>query len=587
MLTKAREGVWREMEIQSMFGAEEAKWMGAGKEERALVETAILEKGKESPRHLLQFLFTADEGLNRALLLGQGFWSLIGSLPYPEAADPEGQPSYGHGYLCGFESLSRKIDDGLWRKLGWFDEPAAKERDERARNLKELILEAGEAGALRRMGARGLGHRWLSELLVAGEEDLARLAIREGVGLKGMGEKESGRLMLDILQNRPDFVEDHYRAMGFRAAKNKAEKDREKEIEAEALGKKERIWGLAMLAGAPNPDFSSLSAWDRRHCPGFGAGAFLEEERRGAGCGKASEGLLAHIAIHRAEGVGLLKRQLERNADPAPLSADDWHSLAGAHDIERLGEVLKAFVAAKKRISGDVGAANEGIVVECLHGGSGKEALMLLAKLGASFERKSPKGLTALMSLFDLGRAGGDEDRAAGLLEAAEAAKPGLKAWMLSEADGNGASAMHWAARSLSVGAMELLRSEGMDPAALRDKKGETIAHWAARKYGAKAQKKALPAIEWMIRAGVDFSVRSDKGESALEAFAKKGPLDAIERLLREAPQEATRKGANGKSALEICLERGGEVGSVAEKALMDGQTPAGKKAGPGARRRV
>jgi len=88
--------------------------------------------------------------------------------------------------------------------------------------------------------------------------------------------------------------------------------------------------------------------------------------------------------------------------------------------------------------------------------------------------------------------------------------------------DKDGATALHWAARALELPVMQKFVDFGADINA-RDAKGQTILHWAARKYGAKAEKKFVPVVEFLSDNGFDWAAVDQKGDTGVATLAKSG----------------------------------------------------------------
>lgn len=550
-------------EIGRMFARAEAAFSGGARGEQEDAKDRIFEAARSWPGHAGMFL-ERIAGLGgkakRALISDARFWELLGGVRMPkgEASSP---PNFG-----GFEEAAEGWgESGGSHWIGWAD------RWGRTGSETTAALRGARAlGRIREMGDAGLGGAWLRRMIEIGNLEGAKMAEREGVRLSGMSSGQSAQMLLEIARSRSREMAEFWRERGWAPLRKKAEREREREIiAADSLAKRE-LWDLAIRAGAPEPDFRGVSPSELRRVPEIGGiKALAREIERSGRVGPGSAPLLAFAALASESGMRIYERELELEG-PAPLSEGDWIALAGrwGGSEESKARVLEAYAQAGKAIGAGGKGEEEGLVLECLRAGGGERLLGALARLQADFGWKGKDGRSLLMALFDLGGRGDKAARARDLLEAAERAEPGGKAKLLAARDARGAGAAHWAARALCAGSLELLKAEGADPREA-DRDGKTIARWAASRYGAKAQKAALPAMRWMIAQGVDFGAKDSKGVSALEALARRGPIDAIAEVIRADPSAALSKGGKGKAPIEVCVERGGEAASAAESILI------------------
>jgi hypothetical protein len=122
------------------------------------------------------------------------------------------------------------------------------------------------------------------------------------------------------------------------------------------------------------------------------------------------------------------------------------------------------------------------------------------------------------------------------------------------------------------------------------DDNGETVAHWAGKRYGEKVRDRAKEAFGALTSLGVDWGALDAKGRSALSILAKKAPLDALADVLGAQPEAAEAvamstgsQKTRPKTAMQTLALRGAQALSVGEKAVFvaaakqDGE-PAAKK---------
>lgn len=138
---------------------------------------------------------------------------------------------------------------------------------------------------------------------------------------------------------------------------------------------------------------------------------------------------------------------------------------------------------------------------------------------------------------------------------------------------------MHWAAQALCAEAVALFAEHGLDVHA-RDSAGKTPGHLAAKRYGAKNQKKVEPTLRALSSAGFDWASLDKKGVSALAALAAKGPIEPLADIVKSAPDSLSAQGGDAPAAQGILAKRGGAALAAVESVVLaaDGQAAPSKK---------
>ena len=144
-----------------------------------------------------------------------------------------------------------------------------------------------------------------------------------------------------------------------------------------------------------------------------------------------------------------------------------------------------------------------------------------ISAMGVDWVEKDPLGRTFAHSLLSAGSKK-TVDACMAALDAMQSAAPGSVIALANAMDKDGATALHWAARALELPVMQKFVDFGADINA-RDAKGQTILHWAARKYGAKAEKKFVPVVEFLSDNGFDWAAVDQKGDTGVATLAKSG----------------------------------------------------------------
>lgn len=200
------------------------------------------------------------------------------------------------------------------------------------------------------------------------------------------------------------------------------------------------------------------------------------------------------------------------------------------------------------------------------------------SSMGARALDLSLDGQSIIETLFDLGAAG-LAGRARALLAAADKVAPGGAATLLAHKAKDGSGPMHWAAQALCAEAVALFAEHGLDVHA-RDSAGKTPGHLAAKRYGAKNQKKVEPTLRALSSAGFDWASLDKKGGSALAALAAKGPIEPLADIVKSAPDSLSAQGGDALAAQGILAKRGGAALAAVESVVLaaDGQAAPSKK---------
>ena len=130
---------------------------------------------------------------------------------------------------------------------------------------------------------------------------------------------------------------------------------------------------------------------------------------------------------------------------------------------------------------------------------------------------------------------------------------------------------------------VNILLDAGADPN-LQDGNGMTALAHAGRKFGAKAQAKALGVVKALLGAGADPAIADAKGRTPAQAMAAKGPLGPLAELLALRPQDVCGQDAQSKQALAKLAKRGAHAVAVVESAVL-GESLDKAQRGPSSRR--
>jgi hypothetical protein len=265
---------------------------------------------------------------------------------------------------------------------------------------------------------------------------------------------------------------------------------------------------------------------------------------------------LATLAAYQSDGCGI----------DAPLSSMAARS---------------ATLAGPEALSYGYNDLVESTIGRMLHVGLSALGIQNAARIGVDLFALDDKGRGALETLFGLDRAGRYAERAASLLDCAEAVEPGGRARMLAMRGKDLSGPIHWAARALCPQSVALLADLGADPNA-KDKAGKTAGHWAARKYGEKREHKVGPTLKALGLAGQRWGEIDNKGVSALAELSAKSPLGPLGDILDHHPETIDAKGAgvSAKSAMDALRARaGGHGAALADRAQIKAELSTGSGA--------
>lgn len=132
-----------------------------------------------------------------------------------------------------------------------------------------------------------------------------------------------------------------------------------------------------------------------------------------------------------------------------------------------------------------------------------------------------------------------------------------------------GRTALHQSCDDIFDRALLLALADGADPN-LRDAAGDTPLMILARRWGAKAEKKAAPMVRALLAAGADPGLPNSKGLTAAQIMAQKGPLGPLAELLELRPQDVGGDQPAQAQAQSALASRGGAALSLAEKASFE-----------------
>ena len=435
-------------------------------------------------------------------------------------------------------------------------------------------------------------------------DDIEELA-KKGATLAGLTSKEAAAMLIFFATRNVLTDNDsngHPRALW--SLKGPARVKAWVEHDAEIGLQKEKIWHRLIELGMPLANFGDVdnpaldddvhgsvpsAAWPLAaeaerggflKCSAFRHWAWLamaqNDGARGAAA-KARMGGMSALDFAALKGMGLQgipKRDLAilaaRQSDgcgiDAPISSMAAHS---------------ATLAGPEVLSCSYNDLVESTIGRMLHVGLSARGIQNAARIGVDLFALDDKGRGALETLFGLERAGRYAERAAALLDCAEAVEPGGRARMLGMRGKDLSGPIHWAARALCPQSVALLADLGADPNA-KDKAGKTAGHWAARKYGEKREGKVGPTLKALGLAGQRWGELDNKGASALAELSAKAPLGPLGDILDEHPEAIDAKGGGlwAKSAMDALRSReGGHGAALAERAQIKAELSAGSEA--------
>lgn len=421
----------------------------------------------------------------------------------------------------------------------------------------------------------------LKEAMTAAfKEDLVKLEDlgKNGVDLSGIGGVAAAEAYHQVLSNQLREMS-AIRAMYGRETK----KQREAALDADGPLRL-KLWSALVAMGMPKAEFGPAQRendiWFFRYDRTMDSTMAMEAKRGG---GLSGEGLFIWgKAVLRSsgpsvdfDGLSPIRYAVGKGMDPKQWSNGIVNQLAcWEGDGCKVDAMLSDLAAIGAVLSGpdplfaDIGinGRNESLIGRLMHIGASSKGIADAQKIGVDMFEISGEGESPLMALCSLNRAGRYADRAAGLLDAAEASEKGGRDKLLALRATDGSGPMHWAARALCPETLGLIASLGQIPLE-KDKSGKSAGHWAAKKYGEKNQSKVGPTLKALSVAGQDWAALDKKGVSAMAALAAKGPIEVISDLLEQSPAAAKSKSGSALDALNALRSRGAHGASIADRA--------------------
>jgi len=467
----------------------------------------------------------------------------------------------------------------------------AGETGEAQTHQANLIRASNAAGRLEALNETGRGAAWLMNCLLAAPLSDAREAIAAGIRLDGVSPDALRRFAQEMLraplsQAQRFLDEKGGTARGMRAKKDQACWAELKDGAARDLWER---WALAIEAGLPPVDWASHGRFQARGeerplAPDLSDSlplAILAQEALRAGI---SRGLCSSywMAACRTEPWPQAIAELA-GAQPGESSmawairhgfgVADWSHADLEHDLgDRFSEtgigdraqVLEDLAHGGLRLPRSKDKTR-GLVAQIFKNDGTPRAMAALLKMGADFHWRDENGvgLVAFLMAEAPPNQEGWARECGQMLELLEAKNPGTAKELLEMKDKKGAQAIHAAGRRVNLHALKMCVDAGADVNA-QDNRGDTVMHWAARTYGAKAQPKFLPLASLLKANGFDWTLANKQGLTAMGALAKKGPVDAIVAIADAAADVLEKKDAKGKSPMDHLRGRTGVGEAVA-----------------------
>jgi hypothetical protein len=463
-----------------------------------------------------------------------------------------------------------------------------------ARKRRALLDRSDACGRLETLRETGRGHVWLMMCMAFGDEELVGRAASAGLRLDAATPEEAGHLAAVLLSRSFEGGSEDFTRMQRSLAEDRETKAKRRELEQSEHERVGRWWRQAIALGLPEPDWTPClqsfgeTAGKFRHFQPARFFSLLGEEAARSGLGGAKSLLWTKAAFAQEWTPALVGRL----GAEAGQSAIGWAWARGLDRVwshERLSDAMRVRAsvegsrtkAAAKALAelADLGAKlapkkpmEEHPAAQAATAGLAVEALGSLLRMGASLSRG--KGQSELArgepSLMETLLSGGEKSLrwAVAALDAAEAAKKGGARALLMEKGPGGRTGAHWAARAASAKGLALVIERGGDPLA-RDDEGRGALHELAARHGKKAEANALAIVKTLAESGYDWTAADNKGRAPLDEMAKRGPIDAIEEILRQAPSAANPRGPEGQGAIEKLRERGGDALARVESLLL------------------
>jgi len=515
------------------------------------------------------------------------------------------------------ENRALAANAGWAQQISWLNEGAMAHRarvhaiGQKTRDACRLIELSDASGRLQTLKDTGRESAWLLHCLTHGNQSYARRALDAGLRLDQASARAVQAFMGEQANMSPQSM---FKAEAFLneqrkkgLTEGKLKPSAKKTLDAlrqEDWAARWGIWETAVKAGLPKiesvgmpvtvdgkPAFLMDYAWAQKINPidpDFFAPLIQEIQRRDQKMDSALRGLWTRVCLGSPwpellaqkaggkPGESAMAWALRRGAvEPADWRVGEFmECIYGAQNGgANAGEVIQSFAAmgvgpdmspSPQRVLTIRNTTGVSHIAVLLHAASDAAGLARgLLALGVDLAQTGADGRTFIPALLDTGSKRAAEACVAAL-DALESAAAGSGPALANTVDKDGATALHWAARALELPMMQKLVELGADVNA-RDKKGQTILHWAARKYGAKAEKRFVPIIEFLHDQGFDWAAVDQKGDTGVAALAKKGPVAALVKAIEAAPQSVGVKNKIGKTALDHLSGREGAGKAVAQ----------------------
>lgn len=494
---------------------------------------------------------------------------------------------------------------GTYHPWGWerFFFPGLKDRwtsflanskDEQTPHAQELrrvgealARKTIEAGRLNTLKSHPNGVAWLFQCLAGGTMEAVEEALAIGIRLDKASE-ESTLAFFEAMMGWQNTRADEFLSANHRCTlpKNKAARAHYERLVDEDHADLWNRWALAIQAGLPMFDKDAVpeerrKIWiERGHWrPCSALAVFAQEALRDGRFGPTMRILWLRAATENSwrtpisrearalPGESPMQWALRHGFEAAALTRDDMiRALSRVYD-EDLGSVLTVLAESGAKLSGEDKSENGLVAMVMGAHADPQAAAQALLQMDVDFAWLSPDEEHFASVLFRE-KVAKNTPACQAALAAAEIWRPGLARKIIRHPSPNGETAAHLAVMNLNIPGLEVCLAAGADINA-QDAKGRTLLHWAARKYGQKAQERLLPVIAWLQVNGYDWALTNAKGETGLAELAKKGPVEAVEQALKMTPEWLAQKDADGKTPLDHLLARGGHARALGESLSM------------------
>lgn len=131
-----------------------------------------------------------------------------------------------------------------------------------------------------------------------------------------------------------------------------------------------------------------------------------------------------------------------------------------------------------------------------------------------------------------------------------------------------GQTPLHLACQKMNKKMVRILLEMGAD-VNRQDEQGHTPMALLAKRWGARAEAKAMPVFELLMTHKADPGIQNHKGQTPLQIMASKGPLPMVLKLLQDRPEDVGGESKVHKNALKSISERGEVAHAGAEQAML------------------